>query len=145
MLTSSHKPATQKSVSHVINKALLIVVTAFAAMLANADQAVELIYFYDPDCASCRKFDDEVGKIYSNTSEARIAPMRKFSVEGLDAEAIHQRLGEQTRLASDILGTPTFVMIQSGAEVDRISGYGNDELFWMGLQRMINRVSPSSP
>lgn len=145
MLTSSPNSARRTRPSSLRNKALLAVSAALLAIFASAGQAAELIYFYDPDCASCRKFDDEVGKIYSNTGEARIAPMRKFSVQGLDAEAIHQRLGEDTRLTSDILGTPTFVMVQNGVEVDRINGYGNDELFWMGLQRMINRVTPPSP
>ena len=39
-----------------------------------------------------------------------------------------------------VIGTPTFLQIQNCQELDRITGYSDAELFWLGHRRMMNRI-----
>lgn len=104
------------------------------------NQAAELLYFYDPDCGACQDFGRKVGTIYPKTEEAELAPMRKINIAALDQATIRQRA--QAQLQGDIPGTPVFVLVDKGREIDRFSGFSSDELFWMSLQRLLNQLSP---
>jgi hypothetical protein len=127
-----------------LGKALLML-TAVAAFSSNRVPADELLYIYSPDCGACMKFDQEIAGIYPKTQEAQNLPLVKIDL-------VDWRAG--THAASQcavnpVLGTPTFIQIHDCTEVDRITGYSNDELFWFALKRMDNRsriltASPSS-
>lgn len=108
--------------------------------LSTASLAAELLYFYNPDCGACREFDRKVGTIYPKTEEARLAPLRKINIAELDQTTIQNRA--QAQLQGDIPVTPSFVLVDKGREIDRFSGFSNDELFWMSLQRLLNQLSP---
>ncbi|MBD2860225.1 thioredoxin family protein [Spongiibacter sp. KMU-158] len=106
--------------------------------LANGVQAAELLYFYDPNCGACKNFDQQVGRIYSRTDEAQQAPMRKINIAGLSSQEIESASG--IALKAGVVGTPTFVLADGETEIDRFSGYSNDELYWMSLQRLLNML-----
>lgn len=93
---------------------------------------VELLYFYSSDCGACQKFDAEVGSIYPKTAEARIIPLRKVRYD--------KGVGQRLRLEKPIIGTPTFVLQKGKRELDRITGYSNDELFWLAMRRLANQI-----
>ncbi len=125
-------------------KVLLMLATA-AAFSSSPASADELLYVYSPNCGACMKFDQEIAGIYPKTQEARNLPLVKIDL-------VDWRAGTHPAsqcAVNPVLGTPTFIQIHDCTEVDRITGYSNDELFWFALERMDNRsriltASPSS-
>ncbi|WP_295801415.1 thioredoxin family protein [uncultured Microbulbifer sp.] len=113
---------------------------ALLLLLASpALDAAELLYVYAPDCGACRAFDRDIGEIYPKTEEARTAPLRRLNISDIPGKRIV--LGAQrVQLNSEPIGTPTFILISEGHEIDRFSGYSSDELFWMSLQRLLNKL-----
>jgi len=109
----------------------------FMATLLNANSAFadELVYVFGPECGACRKFQKEAGAIYPKTEAAGYLPLSKITLEDWQT-------GEHLWAHCDtkpVYGTPTFLQISQCREVDRITGYSNDELFWFALERMLNR------
>ena len=97
--------------------------------------ADRLVYVYSPDCGACMKFDKEVGAIYDKTKESAQLPMMKIEL-GQWQQGDHSLRQCDTE---DVFATPTFIHLQDCIEVDRITGYSSDELFWFALERMDNR------
>lgn len=87
-----------------------------------AADAAELLMFERGGCVWCQRWDREVGPIYDKTAEARILPLRRIDLD-------RDRPGGVT-LASPVIYTPTFIVIDNGREIGRITGYINDESFW---------------
>ena len=126
-----------------------VLLLGFAAMIASATtmplqasadttthSAPVLIYIYSPECGACRQFDREVGPIYSKTDESIALPMERVLIE--DWQADRHQLVECA--SADVIGTPTFLQIRNCQELDRITGYSDAELFWLGHRRMMNRI-----
>ena len=109
---------------------------AYAAAAAGTDSPV-LIYIYSPECGACRQFDREVGPIYSKTYESLALPLERVLID--DWQANQHQLVECA--SKEVIGTPTFLQIQNCQELDRITGYSDAELFWLGHRRMINRIT----
>lgn len=110
---------------------------AIAALLAvTGASAAELLYVRDERCAPCLLFDRQIGAIYAKTEEARRYPMRRVAYGGPAPEPF-AFIG-QPKVA------PTFVLVDAGREIGRFEGYTSDELFWMNLAALIQRL-PSTP
>ena len=108
---------------------------------ASADTAARsasrvLIYIYSPECGACRQFDREVGPIYSKTDESVALPLERVLIDDWQADQ-HQLVD---CASAEVIGTPTFLQIQDCRELDRITGYSDAELFWLGHRRMMNRI-----
>lgn len=99
-------------------------------------QAAELVMFERAGCVWCRKWDREVGTIYPKTSEGQRVPLRKASLD--------QRLPPELRLEPPVFYSPTFVLMDAGREVGRITGYQGDEAFWGLLTDMLKRMEGAS-
>ena len=95
-----------------------------------------LIYIYSPECGACRQFDHEVGPIYGKTDECLTLPLERVLID--DWQANRHQLVECA--SSEVIGTPTFIQIRDCQELDRITGYSDAELFWLGHRRMMNRI-----
>ena len=108
---------------------------AYAAAAAGTDSPV-LIYIYSPECGACRQFDREVGPIYSKTDESLTLPLERVLID--DWQANRHQLVECA--STEVIGTPTFLQIRNCQELDRITGYSDAELFWLGHRRMINSI-----
>ena len=108
---------------------------AAVIMPMNTALADRLVYVYSPDCGACMKFDKEVGAIYDKTEESTQLPMIKIEL-GRWQQGDHPLRQCDTK---DVFATPTFIHLQDCIEVDRITGYSSDELFWFALERMDNR------
>ncbi len=112
---------------------------AFAALwmlMAAAHAETQLLYIFASDCGACNKFQREVGDIYPKTQESRVLPMAKI-------ELAQWRAGTSQLNQCDtkeVFGTPTFILLEDCVETDRITGYANDELFWLALTRMVNHA-----
>lgn len=114
---------------------LLVFAFLLASLTTRADDNV-LVYVYQADCGACIKFNQEVAGVYPKTREAAWLPMVKVSFE--DWRAGNHPYRECA--TDEVFATPTFVHISACREVDRITGYSSDELFWLAVARMHNRA-----
>ena len=114
----------------------LLVIAATWMMMTGANAETQLLYIFADDCGACNKFQREVGDIYPKTQESDVLPMIKIELDQwrLGASPFNQCA------VAEVFGTPTFILLEACVETDRITGYANDELFWLGLTRMFNHV-----
>ena len=103
---------------------------------AGHSNAPVLIYIYSPECGACRQFDREVGPIYDKTAESLALPLERVLID--DWQADRHQLVECA--SAEVIGTPTFLQIRDCQELDRITGFSEAELFWLGHRRMMNRI-----
>lgn len=95
-----------------------------------------LVYVFSPTCASCKRFDKEVGQIYSKTREGEKLPMFTVSLN----EWRNAKHNYSDCNLNPISATPSFIQISGCLELDRLVGYSSKELFWLSLNRMTNRL-----
>ncbi len=110
-------------------------VAALLLALASPLAAAELVMFERDGCIWCARWDREVGQVYAATAEGRTAPLRRVNVGA-------GRVDEPA-LASPVRYTPTFVLIDKGREIGRITGYMGDDAFWGLLGKMLADVRQS--
>lgn len=123
-------------VSSVIARLGVTVTCIAVSDLPLAEEDVVLIYIYSPSCGACQQFDREVGPVYPKTTEAQTLPIQKIRYE-----AWRDGTAPFTDCAVlPVLGTPTFIQIRGCEELDRVTGYSDQELFWLSLRRMLNRL-----
>ena len=123
-------------ISSVIARLAVKVACIALSDLALAEEDVVLVYIYSPSCGACQQFDREVGPIYPKTTEAQTLPMQKIRYE-----AWRDGMAPFAHCAvSQVLGTPTFIQMRGCEELDRVTGYSDQELFWLALRRMLNRL-----
>ena len=119
----------------------LTAATAFAQSSGNraigvgVERTVELLMFEEPGCPFCRRWHAEIGPAYPNTAEGKRAPLRILSMERPTPQGI--------ALAGPIRFSPTFVLIQNGREVGRITGYPGPDFFWPLLEALMGKLSQS--
>ncbi len=98
---------------------------------------VELLMFDDVGCPWCAKWRAEVGPGYANSPEGRRAPLRTIGLRnGVPAGVA---------LASSVRATPTFVLVQDGREVGRITGYPGPDFFWSMLGDLMAKLRDDQP
>ena len=84
--------------------------------------AAELILFESAGCVWCEAWDTEIGEIYAKAGEAQVAPLRRVD--------IHDQRPADLADVRGIVYTPTFVLMEGGDEIGRITGYAGEEFFW---------------
>ena len=59
----------------------------------------------------------------------------------------HRQTGNSSgvTLVSTVVYTPTFVVVDNGREIGRITGYINDDAFWGLLGTFVAKLEPSHP
>ncbi len=102
----------------------------------SADTQTELLMFHDEYCGWCRQWDNDIGVIYSLTTEYCHAPLKVIDVS--------ETLPKSITLSNPIDYTPTFVLTLQGQEVDRIVGYPGEDFFWYELNEMIENEIPEN-
>jgi thioredoxin-related protein len=116
-------------------RSLVAVLAAVLLVLLGARAtASELVMFERDGCAWCQRWNKEIGAIYDRTQEAQRLPLRRVN---LDRQAAGVTLKEPVRYS------PTFVVVDGGAEVGRITGYSNDDSFWGLLGALLGKLAPS--
>ena len=117
------------------SKALALIVAAGAAWLVAPIQAQtsELLMFERGGCVWCARWDRDVAPIYEKTDEAKLLPLRRVNIDRGTPDGI--------TLAAPVRYTPTFVVIDDGREIGRITGYINDESFWGLLGTYVGKLA----
>jgi hypothetical protein len=99
--------------------------------------AAELVMFVDTGCPWCLRWDREVGEAYERSEEGRRAPLRRLHISTARRSGL--------TLASAVTVTPTFVLVDGGLEVGRITGYPGADFFWGMLGELLARLAPPAP
>jgi thiol-disulfide isomerase/thioredoxin len=131
-----------RAIAHLLGLAGLVASATNMPLHASADTTTHndspvLIYIYSPECGACRQFDREVGPIYEKTAESLALPLERVLIDEWQADR-HQLV---KCASAEVTGTPTFLQIRNCQELDRITGYSDAELFWLGHRRMMNRIA----
>lgn len=119
----------------------LKMVTAASVLVAGAigtARAAELVMFESDSCEWCEIWHREIGPVYPKTREAELAPLRRVSIE--------DRVPDDLADLRAVMFTPTFVLMQDGKEVGRITGYPGESFFWALLAEELGKLdySPES-
>ena len=109
----------------------LAAVAAFTLplLLSLPAVAAELVMYTRHGCPFCLRFEREVAPVYAKTPEGKAAPLRRIDLPagGVRGEGLRE----------PVIATPTFVLVDDGREVGRITGYLNDDMFWGLLGRLV--------
>jgi hypothetical protein len=120
----------------------LLVLAALAAAVwtplisIKAVHAAELVMFASPHCEWCEAWDRDVGVVYHKTEEGRLAPLRRvehYAPRPVDLGAVDA-----------VVYTPTFVLMDRGRELGRITGYPGEDHFW-GLLGVLLKQLKAAP
>lgn len=112
-----------------------MILTAFLslAMMALSDAAaadLRLVMVEQPGCIYCRAWDAEISATYPLTDEGKSAPLTRIQ--------LHAPLPEDMQFLRPAAFTPTFVLLEDGAEIGRIEGYPGEDFFWGLLNQLLD-------
>lgn len=105
-----------------------------ALLLPGVARAAELIMFNSPTCDWCEAWENDVGVIYDETDEGRAVPLQRVGIHDARPAGLEDIKG--------VIYTPTFVLLERGREVGRITGYPGEANFWGLLGEMIGKLEP---
>ncbi len=111
---------------------LTVALLALTAAAVSPALAAELVMFEAEDCVWCKAWHREIGESYALTTEGRAAPLRR-----VDLDRARPR---DLRHIRKIIYTPTFVLLDEGREVGRITGYPGEDFFWPILDELLERM-----
>ena len=115
---------------HRMKTIALSTTLAFAGMI-SAVQAADLVMVEEPGCVWCAQWEHDLGAIYPKTPEGKFAPLQHVQIRDTRKDTLGFAL---TRPVSF---TPTFVLVEDGAEIGRIEGYPGEDFFWGLLEQML--------
>lgn len=106
------------------------------AMLATLSPvaSAELVMFERPGCVWCERFDRDVAPKWPASAEGRRAPLRRVDLT--------QALPPEFAALAPVRFTPTFVLVENGREVGRITGYAGEDFFWGQAGNLLGRLPP---
>jgi hypothetical protein len=114
----------------------ITIISIFAAvacgLAASAATAAELIFIERAGCPYCVKWEREIAPSYELTKEGKLAPLRKVNLAA----------GQPPQAARPVRFTPTFLVINDGKEIGRITGYSDEAMFWGMLSQILTRLEP---
>ena len=119
----------------------IIITIALFFMTTTAVQAAELIMFSMASCGYCQSFLKEVAPTYADSEAAKLLPLRIISMDRKAAPIWFDQAYDKRKI-DGIVGTPTFIVFDSGEEKARLIGYQGKERFYDDINRFIdsNRV-----
>jgi hypothetical protein len=105
-----------------------IAVMVWIVLVSGPLWAADLVMVDETGCVWCQRWTDEIAPIYPKTTEGKYAPLRRINVSVISDEVV---------LARRVGFTPTFLLVEDGAELARIEGYPGEDFFWPLLERML--------
>lgn len=97
-----------------------------------AVEAAELVYVHQAGCGYCVRWERDVGATYPRTEEGRRAPLRPIELRDEKLKSL--------KLSRGVRYTPTFLLVENGAEIGRIEGYSGEDFFWGRLARLLDQL-----
>lgn len=112
---------------------ILLISGLFSGAFSRLHSA-ELLMFESPGCPWCQMWHREIGPIYPKTAESTRAPLRRLTLS--------RDMRLDVSLAEPVVATPTFVLVENGKEIGRLTGYKDEASFW-GLLGVLLQKLPS--
>ncbi|MEQ9327313.1 MAG: transcriptional regulator [Rhodospirillales bacterium] len=103
----------------------------------HAADGLKLLMFEQDACIWCEAWNRQIGPAYPNSWEGKVAP--------LDRVDIHNGNRRDYQIRPWPRHTPTFVLIENGREVGRITGYPGEDFFWPMLDEIFGRAGIKEP
>ena len=122
ILTVSNRLAVLLKYCNILNR--FLVALFFIAITHNA-AAARLIMVTSEHCPYCQAWERDVGVAYDKSPYAAKLPLSRV---GIGSE-----MPENVAIKKPIVGTPTFLIILNGQEIDRKRGYVDAEMFFWWL------------
>jgi len=101
------------------------VVLMFLALPHIAIAGTSLMMVTSDYCPFCKAWEHDVGIVYDKSPYAQILPLTRIN--------IGSPIPKRVVLQKPVVGTPTFLIIRDGREIDRQHGYDDEEMFWWWL------------
>jgi len=76
-------------------------------------------------CPFCRAWERDVGAVYDKSPYAPDLPLSRVELGAA--------MPDDVALVAPVRGTPTFLVLRDGREIDRQQGYIDAEMFWWWL------------
>jgi len=116
-------------------KTLLVTCILVLTLIAGPVAAGGLWMFESPNCEWCEAWDRDVGTIYDKTKQGKKFPLHRIR--------LGTRIPKTIAITRPIVYTPTFILVENGQEIGRITGYPGEDFFWGLLDELLDTVSPS--
>ena len=106
----------------------------FLAMLLvaiplKANAGAGLIMVTSEYCPYCQAWERDVGAVYKISPYAATLPLTRVDIAN--------EMPKSVSLTRPVVGTPTFLIIRNGREIDRQRGYIDAEMFWWWLSEHV--------
>lgn len=111
---------------------MLLAGLALSTQPVLAKDRLQLVMFDRVGCPWCAKWDAEVGNVYDKTWEGERAPLRRISM--------HPPYPSDLSFITNIIYSPTFVLVGGGREIGRIVGYPGEAHFYVQLSQLIEKA-----
>ena len=116
--------------------ALRIIAAALAIWLPlSAAAETRLLMAEEAGCLWCERWNEEIAPIYPKTPEGQAAPLLRYDLHGPTPDGV--------TLKTTVMYSPTFILVEDGAEVGRIEGYPGEDFFWGLLGRLLEQNGTS--
>lgn len=115
----------------ILFSTLIAVITVIIIPLKDlkADDATSLVFVTSDHCPFCKAWEQQVGQLYDQTPYGKNAPLRRIDISMVATEL--------PDLSPQVIGTPTFIILESGKEIGRIRGYTDADMFYWQLSDYI--------
>ena len=113
----------------VAGTSLSLAASDVPAQTKDTKAGATLIMIDEEGCPYCERWHDEVGTVYSKTSEGKFAPLTVVSIWEAKSKGFKR-----------VSFTPTFIVMSKGKEVGRILGYPGEDLFWGQLNELLSKI-----
>ena len=110
----------------IISVSCLLTAFSYAAEIKTPK---ELVFITSDICPFCQAWERDVGHIYDSTPHAQHATLRRIDFAEIAFVS--------PELKDAVVGTPTFLIFENGAEIGRIEGYQSSEMFFWALSEYI--------
>ena len=88
-----------------------------------------LIMVTSDHCPFCQAWERDVGAVYDKSPYAPALPLTRLDMGSSMPEGV--------ALQNPVVGTPTFLIIRDGKEIERQRGYDDAEIFWWWLSEHV--------
>lgn len=115
----------------LVVSAVLILIAANGPDRASRDavaaSGIRLIMVEEPGCRFCRKWDAEIAPGYRKSAEGRFAPLKRVRRGARELDGL-----------APVVFTPTFIVVRSGEEIGRVTGYPGADYFYPELRPILS-------
>ena len=124
------------NITHICKKILFCTLIALITFIVTplkdlkADNTTTLVFVTSEHCPFCKAWEQQVGHLYDQTPYGKNAPLRRIDISMIRIEL--------PDLSPQVIGTPTFIVRESGKEIGRIRGYTDADMFYWQLSEYLS-------